>query len=83
MEKRDVTEESFESGRRAAWLTMLHTCLRSLGYDDPVAKSLRWVSEREGAIAKLREVCSEHGDNDWPNDLQLEDIIEKHLADHL
>jgi hypothetical protein len=39
--------------------------------------------ERKGAIRLLREICEAHGDNDWPDDLQLEDILEKHLLRHL
>ena len=38
-----------------------------------------WIIEREAAIRVLRCVCSEFGDNDWPDDLHLSDVIEKHL----
>jgi hypothetical protein len=72
-------EEVYERGSRAAWASMLRTCLRSLGYDSPEAQAAKWISEREAAIAMLRQVCDEHGDNDWPDNLHLADIIEKHL----
>ena len=75
----DAMEKSFERGMECAWLLMLHTCLEKLGYHNAVAKHTAWVVEREEAIAKLRELCEEHGDNDWENDLHLADIIEKHI----
>jgi hypothetical protein len=34
-------------------------------------------------VKVLRQVCEQHGDNDWPDDLHLADIIEKHLWRHL
>jgi hypothetical protein len=42
-----------------------------------------WEDERKQAIAVLRELCGKFGDNDWPDDLYLSDIIEKHLGDYL
>jgi hypothetical protein len=35
--------------------------------------------ERSEAIATCRRICEAHGDNDWPDDLHLSDIIENHL----
>jgi hypothetical protein len=43
----------------------------------------QYEAERKEAIAKLREVCEEFGDNDWEDSLHLADIIEKHLYLHL
>jgi hypothetical protein len=80
----DETEAIYLAGRRAAWRSVLHHAIRELGYkDDWFTSPARMIAEREDAIAALREVCGEHGDNDWPNDLRLADIIEKHLATHL
>ena len=39
--------------------------------------------ERRETIAMLRQVCEEFGDNEWPDNLHLADIIEKHLWRHL
>jgi hypothetical protein len=39
--------------------------------------------EREESVAMLRTVCTNFGDNDWPDDLHLADVIEKHLWRHL
>jgi hypothetical protein len=41
------------------------------------------AEERRGAIAYLRRLCERWGDNDWPDDLPLAEILEDHLADHL
>ena len=55
------------------------TDLAAMGLDvKPVGHS-----ERASVIALLRRVCEVHGDNDWPDDLHLGDVIEKHLARHL
>lgn len=58
---------------------MLRECLRQLGYKSDEGSKVGWISEREAAIAMLRQVCERYGDNDWPDDLHLGDIIEKHL----
>lgn len=39
--------------------------------------------ERRFAIAELRSICKAIGDNDWPDELDLSDIIEKHLGDYI
>lgn len=82
-----MDDESYIAGHRAAWNRMLAQVLTHLGYDTPGDLSLlhrvRLISEREDAIAMLRRVCEEHGDNDWEESLHLADIIEKHLWRHL
>jgi hypothetical protein len=74
---------AYEEGRRAAWTRLLKTVLCQLGYEDPAAKRAAWVAEREEAVATLRGVCAEHGDNEWPVNLHLADVISKHLACHI
>lgn len=81
--KQDDCESAWLSGNRAAWLRMLGVCLEQLGYDDPEAKKVSWIKEREEAIRELRTLCEEFGDNDWLPSLYLADIIEKHLGKHL
>lgn len=78
-----MNEQDYIRGSRAAWHAMLQLCLRELGIDDPVAGHVRWVSEREHTVAMLRDVCERHGDNDWPENLHLADVVEKHLGRHL
>jgi len=36
--------------------------------------------ERADTVVALRELCRVFGDNDWDDDLNLSDAIEKHLA---
>lgn len=74
-----MNEQDYESGTRAAWSAMLGECLRHLGYTGAPAEHAAWITEREEAIARLRDICSEYGDNDWDDTLHLADIIEKHL----
>lgn len=76
-------EAAYTRGSRMAWSMMLLQCLKNLGYDDPEAQKATWVLERENAIAQLRDVCSQFGDNDWDEMLHLGDVIEKHLGWHL
>jgi predicted secreted protein len=40
-------------------------------------------AERLEAVAALRALCARHGDNDWSDNLNLSDVIEKHLGRHL
>lgn len=75
-------ELAYENGSRMAWLSMFRECLRHL-QGEPEARAMMWVSERTEAIAALRRVCGEYGDNDWDENLHLADIIEKHLGKHL
>lgn len=39
--------------------------------------------EREDVIKLLRRVCAEHGNNDWPDNLHLYDVLTKYLFDIL
>jgi hypothetical protein len=78
-----MDERSWEMGHRAALTGVLQDTLTRLGYAGESADVAKLAKEREQAIAMLRGVCDRHGDNDWPDDLHLADIIEKHLARHL
>lgn len=79
-EKRD---EAWSTGNRAAYVHILRETLRQLDYGDLEAKKAQWIIEREAAVASLRSLCAEFGDNDWPNSLHLQDVLEKHLGAHL
>lgn len=78
-----MSEQEFINGERSTWRQILHFCLSGLGYQDPEAKHAQWILERESAIRELRDICKEFGDNDWGADLNLADIIDKHLGRHL
>lgn len=76
-------DERYLEGQRSAAVQFLRTALELLGYDSHEATPHRWIVEREAAIATLRSVCEDFGDNQWPSNLHLSDIIDKHLARHL
>lgn len=75
----DDREAAYSDGERFAWVRMLAECLRALGYDSPEAARATWIVERERAVSTLRSACADVGDNDWPNELNLCDVIDKHL----
>ena len=78
-----MDENAYSQGSNAAWRAMLGECLRHLGAEDSDAARVRWVAERADIVAALRRVCADFGDNDWPDDAHLGDVIDKHLHDHL
>lgn len=82
-DERAIHEQGYVDGQRRVWLGLLQEALRNLGIEDPEVSKARWASERVEAICRLRALCAECGDNDWPDDLHLADIIDKHLGDHL
>lgn len=75
--------DKWDQGYRAALRGTLSQTLQSLGFEGSEAEHAKWIIERERAIAVLREVCEQFGDNEWSNDLNLGDIIDKHLSKHL
>lgn len=77
-------ELAYEAGRLAALLQLLRQILKALGRDAPQwSETARLLLEREEAVAALRTLCKEHCDNEWPDDLHLADVIDKHLGQHL
>jgi len=70
-------DQGYRDGKRAVAIELLRAIITDLG-DDPLAKV-----EAMEAVASLRIICGFHGDNDWPDNLHLSDIIDKHLGDHL
>lgn len=77
--EREAHERGYTEGNKAAYRELLRTAIRGLGQDDPQANAERWRIERAEIVAMLRQVCEEHGDNDWEDSLHLADVIEKHL----
>jgi hypothetical protein len=43
----------------------------------------RLRQEREDVIKLLRDRLEDYGDNDWPDELYLPDVLEKHLFRNL
>jgi len=82
--EQEKTESSYIAGSNRVWLTLLKQCLRELGYDALGDEKLaQLITEREEALLALRRACAEHGDLEWPDELHLADVIEKHLVRHL
>lgn len=79
----EAEEAAYVQGRKSVLREQLTIALRELcaggeGWDREFL-----LKERADAIAALRSVCGDHGDNNWQDNLYLSDIINKHLADHL
>lgn len=73
----ELEEAAYLAGQRAAWATILGHAVKELGYKE---SRTAWIAEREAALAQLRILCAEFGDNDWDEHLHLADIIGKHLG---
>ena len=52
---------------------------RNIRFIDNPQEIDKWIDERRSVVALLRDSCKDHGDNDWPDNLHIYDIIEKHL----
>lgn len=75
-------EAAYEQGRKAAALSLLRYALGEVGTsvnDDLFAQIARFRLERGVTVIALRHVCADYGDNDWPDNLHLADVVEKHL----
>lgn len=82
IDEAERNDHFYTIGQRSVWRQLLSRCLVELGYGDKSTAEMLIV-ERENVIAALREVCEEFGDNNWPSNLYLPDVIEKHLARNL
>ena len=78
-----TNEASYEEGRRSVWLALLREALGGLHYSHELTSVGKMAVERVEAVTALRSVCGAFGDNDWPDNLALADVIEKHLHVHL
>lgn len=81
------TQDGYDIGSRQAWMDVLMTAMRHLmaldGLTQEQVDLVSLIVERYAAINALRRICEEHGDNDWDADLNLADILTKHLERHL
>lgn len=77
-------EVSYLLGRKRTLIELLHYVMRELRAQEvEIPMGAKWALERHEAIATLRRICADHGDNNWSDNLHLSDVIEKHLGDHL
>lgn len=51
--------------------------------EDEVYLDKTFKDEEELIIDKLREICSICGDNEWPDNLYMPDILENHILRYL
>lgn len=86
-EQEERDEAKWTEGEQAAYRAMLGVVLdglRSTGTtDDPSVRIAQLELYQSEIIAALRAACDEFGDNDWPDDLHVADVIEKHLLRHV
>lgn len=73
----DAEEQAYSLGSDRAWLSILKEALRNLGLKEQ--SEHQWKAERAETVLKLRAICMDHGDNEWPDDLHLVDVLDKHL----
>lgn len=78
-----MNEASYTAGRLSVFSDLARQCAVELGVDTAQGRYLLWGSERARLVVALRSLCDEYGDNDWPDDLNLVDVIEKHLVGRL
>jgi hypothetical protein len=86
--KEEAHEKGYVEGRRRTLINLLSHALKELrGFenpeDQPLIKLAVEVKEREETVAVLRRACEEFGDNGWPEDLHLGDVIENYLMKHI
>jgi len=75
-------ERAYQMGRKAFARTILAEAVAELGHG-PERDVESWRLERADTVAMLRSLCETFGDNDWPDNLHLADVIDKHLGRHL
>lgn len=76
-------EKIYIDGEVSALKKMVLYCQEKLkAYGVELSTEEKFSSERIEAIAMLRMLCDDHGDNDWTDDLHIADIIQKHLCFH-
>lgn len=76
-----MNERDYQRGRTAVAQDILRAINDDLGSSGRSLRAMR--NERANTIASLRDLCERFGDNEWEDDLNMSDIIEKHLARHL
>lgn len=88
----DPEDRAYARGCASVYREILMAAVRGLGRPsvrpDATPDQLRarigvLENERSRAVEELRRLCAEFGDNDWPDDLHLPDVIEEHLGRYL
>jgi len=79
----DAHERGHIEGRRSAYRSLLGQIAVELGVETTEGQLAALLAERMDVVASLRQACTDHGDNDWPDNLHLRDVIDKHLVCYL
>lgn len=84
----NARDEGYKVGHRMAWQQLLQTAICELrgdgiSLDEPAMALAVATLQLERCRAALRQVCRIYGDNDWSDDLDLGDVVEKHLHRYL
>lgn len=75
----ETEDRAYTTGRQSLARDLFAVAMIEL-YEGQPPEADQMRIERADAILTLRRICAEEGDNDWPDDLHLSDIIEKHLV---
>ena len=78
-----MPETLYDAGKRQVWTQLLWLAATNLDLDIDKRTLVRLAKERDEAVTALRRICATHGGLDWPADLHLADILEKHLERYL
>ena len=80
----EAHERGYIEGSRRAFINQLSACLRGFYEEgdalDPLVKLARYEVERQEVLSVLRQAAERGwGDSDWPDDLYLPDVLDKHF----
>jgi hypothetical protein len=75
----EAEEQIYIAGQRQAILAIMKQCARDLGVKDPLSELAYLLDERERTRARLREVCALLESNDWPDNADLANVVEKYV----
>lgn len=70
-----MSEKDYMQGKERALLGILQHVHEKLGQEDTAAAQSKWIVERAETVLALRSIFDALGDNDWPDDLYLPDIV--------
>ena len=78
-----MNEQDYLAGQKSVWLHLLREASRHTDAYREICTHAELLIELTEARTALRRVCATYGDNDWTDDLNLVDVIEKHLERYL
>ena len=86
-EAQEREDEAYERGEADVYRRLLSMAIRGMGVDEIPddadrmrLRIARLEAEMADARVQLRKLCEDFGDTDWPDNLHLGDVIERHLA---